>query len=107
MAHTHLLTQVEFWIPPLLEELAPGEKVTWQASFLTLPDPSVEGGGWVPVVCLYLEVPVTAENSFYGTTMLPPFALTLPQVRQAVVETLEQLVKRRDEYHAASGADKT
>jgi hypothetical protein len=96
--HTHLTTRIEAIVARLLAEVAPEQELVWQVAFQALPDPSAEGA-WVPVVVIYLEVPLREpETSYYSVGLLAPFRLTEDQLREAVTEAVTALAERRTQY---------
>jgi hypothetical protein len=106
--HTELVPQVRKWVLDALGLLTPdSEQITWEVGFQVLPDPGSEQDAWVPSLVLYLEVPISAENSYYAITHLSPFVVTEPQLRQAVGDSLGELLSRKAEYHRLTEADKT
>ena len=98
-AHTLLLTQVEEWVAKILGEIVPDEGLTWQTTFQVLPDPG-DDNAWVPILCLYVEMPLDQEKSFYSTNILPPFVLNEVQVRLALEAAVTELQARRAAYLA-------
>lgn len=98
--HTRLLSRVEAMIPPLLAQVAPQEELAWALSFQAMPDEGTPpvGTSWVPVLILYVEVPLPEiTNSLYSVSLLAPFRLSEEQLRNALTEAVGELTRRRDE----------
>jgi|tagenome__1003787_1003787.scaffolds.fasta_scaffold20812138_2 hypothetical protein len=101
--HTPLLSRIEQMIPPLLAEIAPEVELTWCLAFQALPDEgsTPNGPAWMPVLVIYLEVPLGTDNSYYSVSLLAPFRLTEDQLRKALSEAVHELTGRQGEYWAA------
>jgi hypothetical protein len=100
-------------ITQALKAEANGEKVTWDVSVAAFPDPSADvlpnedetdpsgSSVFLPVVVLYLEVPVgDTDQTVYTSSILAPFAINKENVTYAVRSALATIVNRRDQLLA-------
>jgi hypothetical protein len=98
-AHTLLLTQVDGWVAKILGEIVPDEGLTWQTAFQVLPDES-DANAWLPILVVYVEMPLNEVQSFYSTNIMPPFVLNEDQLRQSLTAAVMELQGRRMAYLA-------
>lgn len=101
-----LVPLVKEWVGQIVSAAYPDDAAAWGVSLQMLPDPTQEEA-WLPVLAIYIELPVVGENSYYGVLMLPPFRIEKEQVRAELEQALADLSDRREAYRKLEAEGKT